>query len=1039
MILNVCKRYLTRTQTGSLKPNKKYKDSEDDQYVYESSSFHPGDDEQPPPATPYTQSIERGYLILPRENKDPHSNNDESDDNDSPDDGNTCGSESGDSDDGFGVCVVCGGDGKDVSMQCGLCANWIHLKCWNKRFGNNEVHVPSGDIICTSYEQCKKEFDKLVSIGWIEAPPQLLDDEDDDKGDVREMDRLDDALEMLEQGISMPETGSSLNSMVFNLLEIKRDEPLKYESLQCWQKYSHGIDKASHEGQVEAFFTTMLKYGFHAPWFEEAKSRLKSHLPPRNILRVLESCIRKNTIKHEVLLKSLGGKNSGVHAKFELNYIDVIDAAFDLFCSYTLRRFGPTFSWKDLKQSTCGRLPFVEKVIRRFAQYESFDPDDPKNVTIPVILYEDDSRTKSGNVTVCPLWLTSALIDPACRAEHASDAHVLVSLLPVGSALEFVSDDGSECFVPITKRETLAKSLRLDALEEILGNITDNQSEGRPYVIEGRVVYVRVLLFSFCTDMKERRTVLSLMTNKYHCSHCYDFPGRPNIDERVSGLRTTKKDKKLRTLFSSQDVSHSHSTSQRGKSLTERFKEAHSTLGILRIDKCPLTRNPERAVFTQDGPYELFLPDLLHCKDGVTRRYMRMLISLLGESAIKVTQQFGNEFLETKRFAMHIMEKGIESAHFIPLALQFGEFDSELTSTDRTTLVKGACALLSIFGLLNDPAPLHVHDHLKSAVEQFRTSVEYLSAKTGVPITPKMHELFEHFSPTIRRVGSLRPFSAKLFETFHKDIIEEYSKSSRRIGHGRGNREVLIKFYYRRALREVEHLQNKEQMNDIRLEPHLSFRPEPRFRVKQAYVSNLTAVKHLHRNLGKIARKVFALNTTPDVSHDIIDNDQVSNFGDTLEMFLECPLRKSKASRTETAVVPDTSHGTFFSGGSFTCVAFANCQTPFKDKKNTCDCFVHSASIELFCSSERDNTSYTVPVLFGDDYLLGLSLNPPTHHTFPINNGSIQELECDWSRLIKVPYSVVRGVRMMRPHHEKRYRFNVFVFIFQDVFGYYGL
>jgi hypothetical protein len=593
------------------------------------------------------------------------------------------------------ICVICGGGHHAKTlMQCCACAGWIHLSCYNRTHGTLLSEVPESDIICTSDEACAKGFQALRDAGLINEDPQ--------RPSEGSLSATDELLGIRETS----STGSATERFVENILRLKERREMVFASLYVWSESLRGLSKAAYNLIIESISHLLGRHGFSLE--HAAKLHLLRAAPPSNIRRVLEAC-NPMLIHSEVL--ALGLKK-GVEVFVNFHFRNPVDAAYDLHRSVLLRTSGPIYRWNDpLLKCSAKRLPDFSDRIRQFCEHYGLDEHSKDLVVIPVYLYADESVSKSANRKACPLWMTSALIDPTTRAIVGEHAHSLIGFLPVASSLDFrfrAKDEGEQfssrqmarCLGAETgsQREEWAQTLRLKGYEAVFSKLAECEDRGHTYIQAGREVTVRTLVVGVILDMKERRFLLNLRANKWHCMTCYDFPGRSLGPEEPSyGMRKAEFDEYLRSEFQQGISTVAVSENPEGRrvkakkqSASTQFNSANARFGIRLKDSCPITCVGGNQIFLEHSPSELCHADLLHEKDGVILNYMAKLGVLLGEGFVKETMRFGNEFLSTKRYSMHLMEKGIESFHFIPLALFFGSFEATLSQHDRKFLALGA-------------------------------------------------------------------------------------------------------------------------------------------------------------------------------------------------------------------------------------------------------------------------------------------------------------------------------------------------------------
>jgi hypothetical protein len=74
-------------------------------------------------------------------------------------------------------------------------------------------------------------------------------------------------------------------------------------------------------------------------------------------------------------------------------------------------------------------------------------------------------------------------------------------------------------------------------------------------------------------------------------------------------------------------------------------------------------------------------------KAGVIDYYFQFLCSLI-PTLLAESVRHGNKYLHTKRFSMHVMEKGIESFDYVAVTLWLERFEC-VSSTDQERMFSG--------------------------------------------------------------------------------------------------------------------------------------------------------------------------------------------------------------------------------------------------------------------------------------------------------------------------------------------------------------
>jgi hypothetical protein len=952
---------------------------------------------------------------------DASSNSSESESNESSE-------KSGDVENDPDVCIICGDSRRwKTLIECAVCKFYTHLGCCDPPM----LEVPEDDFLCSLscsqiYDDANKRSQVYDSLAMNELDNTiegdqsgLVDESEDDLGCIsRESAR---ECDLITAGVA--------------LFRKKQSRPLLFASVCKWTREGRPITKMFFHSMLESIQEVLTAEKMALT--KAQLSKLALHAPPENIPRVLRACgeggVRLEVITHRF--------NNGVEATFYMSFRDPVAAAMDLYQSSYIKNRGPIYSW-NTKHCDTGRNPKVRKLVKRFAEKFDFDPKDPSNLTLPVFLYSDETQSASGNVQFNPVWLNLATVDPDTRAMCGMDAHALVAFLPDKMSIEYrftnsakKTGQDAETLVTKSRKNTALHSLKKKALELLLGEWKKSECNGRQYSMGGKDVNVRIVLFNYVSDMKERRVHLDLKRNVYHCSSCYDFPGENNAEKL--GQRSEKNDREIRANFKDErDL----------KTDTENemvlFNQEHGKHGLRFDDECPFTSTSEAKIFTQNGPYALFRFDALHMKDGVINYYMKFLLTYLGEKFIDTTKEFGNIFLRTGRFSMHVMEKGIESFHFIPIALAFGQFEREITVTEREKLFMGSCDLLHILALLTDPCPKMVRNTLKGRIQSFRDHIGWLSKTIkdldlqGGNETTKMHELFVHVVDQIDQAGLATGFSAKVYETFHEELKEMYGNTSHRRD-GSAFREILFAHFHRMVILQV---QSSLRTSSARVSPHDAWNPVSKFHISQIQGSKLSWPEQLEENALNVARILFLREEEEEVRHAMVLElgNPTKRFGNTLKFWLHCLHRLVDITPTRSLVVPSTSKGGYHSGGSFNAMAYRDPHSKSDQGISNCkepNCRHHNRSFQLFCSAAREgDTVHGIPLLFLDNVAIVWRLERvalPSLQEHPI----IIEYECNINSLEVVDFSLIRGACMMIPHKNSRSN-RCFVITGRGVFGF---
>jgi len=930
------------------------------------------------------------------------------------------------------VCMRCGDSTNWRELvECSACFQFIHMQCCEPKLEK----IPDGDFFChycskSDNESDREEIDSLV----INRLPE--DDEDNDDVDENSI-----GTQSGHQACELIKAASALYTK-------GKKKPLLLASVIKWVKEGRPLTKSIFLTIVDSLQTVLAEGKMSLT--KDQLQLLRKTAPPANIPRVLRSCGEAGITEKTLIYRF---PKSGVEAVFYFSFRNPYAAALDLHQSAFIRLRGPIYDW-NAKHCKTGRIPNLSDLVRKFAKAMGYVASSKENLTLPVQLYSDETRSASGNVQFNPMWLSLATIDPDTRLMCNIDAHALVGFLPDEKSIEYrfsasgkdkIYGRSAESLVKSTQKTQALNGLKQQALMHFLSVWKSFEQDGMPFVISEKSVRVRIVLFNFVSDMKERRVHLGLRKNVYHCSACYDFPAKNN--EIQFGLRTTAQDLKFRKDFI--DKQRDTAADKRGES--KKFDDEHNKHGITLKDNCPFTKSDRSQIFMENGPYASFRFDALHMKDGIVDYYMSFLATYLGEDTfIGETVKFGNIFLKTKRFSMHIMEKGLESFHFIPIALAFGTFEHNPTAELREKLVKGSCDLLRVLALLTDPCPHLVKAALAASIVDFKNHVEWLlgmimecanernakssSVKKGKAKgssgneTPKMHHLFAHAISEIENGGLADSLSAKMYETFHEKVKEMYGNTSHRRG-GSAFREIVLGYFYRMV---TFHVQATSATTTGLLPPRdAPWKPVTRFHISVLDDSTMTLEQLLEKNVHDVHQLLFREYDTDLSNYEIDGTTNTQRFGNTLKYWFECELRKVSITPVRCAVVPGTSKGNYCDG-AYNAIAYRDSKKRHSLPPADCvdpNCRHHHESFQLFCSSARDaDTAHGVPLLFVDDYVVVWPLVLVNNETvksskkkkkkdskalFP-NHPALLHYQCDFT-LELVSLNLVRGECMLIP------------------------
>jgi hypothetical protein len=957
-------------------------------------------------------------------------------------------------DDDPDVCSYCGKDNDWKHLfQCSYCFEWAHLRCYNDALELDLRHVPSGLIACHSYESCFKKYQRMVESGFAQDIHGLLTKQFANVNDSEGLLDDDNEDESFAQFLSVatPASGakSALQDAVVRLQHIRNRQPITFASAKDWTRTLSPMSPEIYNDIVDAVMRTLAEENITIP--AGVIHSIRSARPPQNIRRRLADC-GEGRIKQIRLAYKFLSKN--VEGFYTFWYRDPVDAIVDLHESTLAKTRGPVLSATAARCST-GRLPDIRDKVERFSRLYVNAEDPYPNLVLPIGLYSDDSGSASRNVEFCPVWLIDLLMDPDVRFLEKENAHILLGLLPVASHIEYGFLSGHEgpaglAATRITKsqRYKALLHLRKAALQQILLGIKAIEQDGRLFDIDGVTTRVRVVLVWYISDMKERRILLNMRKGVYDCTRCYAFPGHLNEAAVSRGRRTSRMDKLIRKEFE-EGYSSKVENVERARSAAETFKLEYGDLGLTRKDECAFTDSEEARIFTMEGPYELFNFDALHNKDGVINYFMKFLEARLGDDFIKETEHFGNVFLQTGRHSMHVMEKGLESFHFIPLAVALGDFKKAPSEASRHKLFLGACDLLVIISLLTDPCPAYVAGALQAALVGFKECVEELlfdiandnDIDAKYKMTTKLHELTEHVTEQIKICGLPSAFSSKLFETFHHIVKVLYMASSKRSGDGSSFKEIVLSLFYRMAIYEAE---LRSRPNEILQIPQgADWHPEACFHIANNQ-PRMSIAQLIRSNAETITKTVFRGHklsfTLPRFA------STTTTFGSTLRMWIQCRLRKRPASQECIAVVPGTSKGRYHNGGCFNGLVYKRVQDADVSisKQGYQKCDIHGCTsrhhrddFQLFCSAARDDeSSYGLPLLFVDDHALVWQLRKldRSEAKLPAHR-ALLEVQCVFT-LEMVSFDAIRGVCMLRAC-EDRFKMGIcYLFPARNAFGY---
>ena len=678
------------------------------------------------------------------------------------------------------------------------------MNCYNELHPERKLLKLPGEkdiFICDTYDKCFTKYSKQVEAGYINDDLGYLHQKKAEEDESYLMTaqmlaelQLMKPRELVGQSGDFPDEiprATFMRSGAERLTELSKSKPLLFASIVNWAEFGRPLSPRVLQAVFRGVETTLANAG--QPLTENQARLLHSAFPPQNIRRVLDSCVHEKMFLERVLVH---GFKNGVEAIYNFSFQDPVEAAINLHFSVVATKYGPLQDWNEPRCST-GRIPDMAKKVKNFSIECKFDMKDPTKPTIVVGFYSDDAHSASGNVLQCPLWMWDLSVDPSVRFLEGAAAHTLICNLPTSSSIEYQYSNGSglsaTAMARLSKEQRYAALLELKrkALESVLEVIRDAERDGRKVRIDGIDYEVRVLVGQFVCDMKERRIWTGLRRGFiWDCSRCYGFPGYEKPDQASRGLRSVTKDQNIRNEFEeSYDVS-----ADKSKTKKAQYREAFGGYGMPLKDESPFTRSANASVYTETGPYELFPVDMLHCKDGVIMYIIDFLTAFFGDNFIAETMRFGNEAIKTGKYSMHIMERAIESLHFIPLAIMFGSFDNDPTPEEREEQFLLVTDLLLVLDLLTDPCPGFVHERLSTAIASLETRVKNLLTvlekrrAEGHKMTTKMHELFAHVANQARECGLPSAFSTKLFETFHELLKRLYQLSSHRVGNGTASR-----------------------------------------------------------------------------------------------------------------------------------------------------------------------------------------------------------------------------------------------------------
>jgi hypothetical protein len=899
------------------------------------------------------------------------------------------------------------------------CRNGIHMKCFTPPL----AALPKENMYCC--QQCK-DFNEnkpvIESKSEQELVAGMIDDNIDDRWDI----------ELNSEEVH----ACGLRVAAASIRSLARRNPMISASMEKWVHEGRGCNKEGYTAFIEGIERLL---DAHFPLTISQKALLSNSSPPENIKRVLRNCGDAYLMKEELVHTF----QNGTEAYFVFHFRSPYAAALDLYESDYVKMKGPVYSWDQRGACTSSnRLPgrrYLKELVKTFAATMGFDPNNQANLTLPLIMYSDDTRTASGNVQFNPMWLHIATMDPDTRNMCDIDGHALVGLLPDHLSIEYRFKDRtrgpSRHVAPssITKnqRKTALGQLKNMAMKAFLREWKKHEQTGLRCQVDGKTVFLRILLFNVSNDMKERREHLCLKRNKYHCSRCYDFPGRNNTV--AIGNRSTDQDEDLRRDFLSDGRDN-----DKAKDLKD-FNEAHGEHGLRLMDECPFTSAKTSEIFTLTGPYEIFRFDALHMKHGVIVYYMKFLEDRLGGGFVAETERFGNIYLMTGKFSMHIMEKDIESFHFVPLALAFGDFN--VTEEDREELFLGSCSLLYILALLTDPCPGFILDELKAAILMFQAHIGELlrSVDTNRTETTKMHELFCHVLDQIEEGGLPNAFGCKKHETFHDLIKDWYEESSRR-REGVSFREIILTDFHRMSILHAKAGDTHRVKHIERDEP---YSPQAMFHISHLQLSKTVAAattwrSQLQDNISRIVNCLFPQSTILfrpeqlEEGTEFMNIDNGDRFGNSLRCWIQCSRRNVRMSHFSTIIVPGSSAGMFFNGGTFNVLAYQQLRQSLSSYSvhgrlhpkhqvgcGDANCRFHNDIFQLFCSSVRENdTCHGIPLLFVGEVAIvfPLTRRPMAESESFKSQKAIIEYDCsEFSKLVAVPFAKIRGACMLKP------------------------
>jgi hypothetical protein len=992
-------------------------------------------------------------------------------------------------------CRVCGSSrGWKTLCQCSYCFDWIHLRCYNLVHPEDPPlrKVPKGKFVCESVASCLSKYRKQVVDGYVHDDLGYLSEEFADcAGDAETNFSAypgDDAFfQQIASSTAVEQSGAThaglpppLRRATAHLQRYARSKPAVLGAARLWGMHNIRWTPKAAKDYNSTIADILSKEGCSLTM--QQREALEKHLPPQNIRRSLEAC-GKDVVQTIELAHRF---KNGVEVVFNFSCRDPVEASTDLYYSRLSTRYQPKFDWTKPRCST-GRFPDIQSKLSHFASSFGVSLNDPTQIIIAVGMYVDESQSASGNVQTCPCWLWDLSLDPSARALEKENVHAFICEFPTITNLEYRYLD-SHAGSPELARSKLTKgqkfkallTLKRQAVEVLLKQLKAVEREGRKIQTAEGLFTVRVMLTCFVTDMKERRVMLGLRRGVYDCSHCYAFPGVWNEAETPRGNRSVYKDAAIRENF--REEYRRLPREAKSGSIADEFKKAYGHLAIPYADECAFTQNKDSSIYFFDGPYEIFWFDALHGKDGIILYYCDFLEAFCGENFVDVTADFGNEFLKTKRFSMHVMERGIESFHFVPLALAFGKFTNPITDEERMWLFNGACDLLTILCLLTDPCPLFIVDKLEAMIARFKSHVATLLDRLkGTPgkahkLTTKMHELFHHVADQVRRCGVPNAFSAKLFETFHQGIKELYQASSHRSGQGSASREVLLSHFYRQLISESASETTKAELV-WSVRGSCAARFVPRFKISNDFSDKLLR-EAIERNLPALLRSVArASETNIDsicATFQVPENPALKNpktFGNSLKMWIEDAEREVAYSGEAIAVVPGVHKGMYSSGGSYNAIVYHDALSQSAGTRYSwTNCPVekcperhHDLEFQLFCSAARDDTAaFAIPLVFFLDCVLAFKLEPISNQQARLPMSSVQQAEdpadfcgttpgcepalvnglpaifgarvTDYNKPVFVKYELIRGVCMIRPDYAHQ-EGTVFVFPGRGSFG----